>query len=452
VSFRRHESEPARELELAALIDARPLGAFQIRVTLLCMLALILDAFDSTSIGFVAPRLSELWHLAPGALGPVFAWGFVGQLIGAVIAGPCADRWGRKAVLITGVIEFSLGALLTTQADSPGSLLVFRLLTGLGLGAAAPNAIALVTEISPAARRSLMLSVVLCGMALGAVTAGMAAARLLPEYGWTSVFKAGGLLPLALAPLLLWGLPESPYYLALAGDRDAQIRAIVRNIDPTVPATAHFVLREVRTTGLSVQHLFRAGRTPTTLLLWIVVFMNNFLIYVFASWLPSLARASGLTEQASVLTGVAMNVGGFAGTLSMGWLLGRCNIERLMSINYAAGAACIGLLALVAGHRGPMDLFAAAAGFCIVGGQMGVNALLAFRHPTSLRATALAFGLAIGRIASIIGPLGTGWAIAVGWSTRTTFLLAVIPALIASAAVWALDESRPFARAQSLTP
>jgi MFS transporter, AAHS family, 4-hydroxybenzoate transporter len=97
-------------------------------------------------------------------------------------------------------------------------------------------------------------------------------------------------------------------------------------------------------------------------------------------------------------------------------------------------------------------LFAAAAGFCIVGGQMGVNALLAFRHPTSLRATALAFGLAIGRIASIIGPLGTGWAIAVGWSTRTTFLLAVIPALIASAAVWALDESRPFARAQSLTP
>ena len=87
-----HELDSQHELELSAVIDARPLGLFQVRVTLLCMLALVLDAFDSTSIGFVAPRLSELWHLAPGALGPVFAWGFVGQLIGAVTAGPIAER------------------------------------------------------------------------------------------------------------------------------------------------------------------------------------------------------------------------------------------------------------------------------------------------------------------------------------------------------------------------
>jgi len=433
-----HAPGPPRELALAAAIDARPLGAFQLRVALLCALALILDSFDSSAVGFVAPRLSELWHLPPGALGPVFAWGFCGQLLGAVIAGPVADRIGRKAVLIAGVIEFALGALATTRADSLGSLLVLRLITGLGLGAAAPNALALVTEISPASRRSFLLSLALCGMALGAATAGIVAARLLPLYGWTSLFQVGGVLPLALTPLLVWLLPESPYYLALAGNRDAAIAAIVRKINPAVPHDSHFVLHEARTTGLSVQHLFRDGRTLTTILLWIVVFMNNFLIYVFASWLPSLARASGLTEQASVMSGVAMNVGGLAGTLTIGWLLNRARIERLMSINYAAAAACIGLLALVAGHRTPMGLVAAAAGFCIVGGQMGANALLAYRHPTSLRATALSFGLAIGRVASIVGPLGAGWIIAVGWSTRTTFLLAVIPALCASVAVYYL--------------
>jgi MFS transporter, AAHS family, 4-hydroxybenzoate transporter len=412
-------------------------------VALLCGLALILDAFDSTSIGFVAPRLSELWHLAPGALGPVFAWGFFGQLLGAVVAGPVADRIGRKAVLIAGVIEFALGALATTRAHSLESLLVLRAVTGLGLGAAAPNAIALVTEISPATRRSLMLSLVLCGMAIGAATAGMVAARLLPLYGWTSVFAVGGLLPLALAPWLVFGLPESPYYLALAGNRDSEIAAIVRKIGPALPRDTHFILHEARVHGLSIQHLFRDGRSLTTTLLWIVVFMNNFLIYVFASWLPSLARASGLTEQASVLTGVAMNIGGLAGTLAMGWLMGRFRIERVMGINYAAAAVCIGLLALVAGYRVPMGLFGAAAGFCIVGGQLGANALLAYRHPTSLRATALSFGLAIGRVASIVGPLGAGWVIAIGWSTRATFLLAAIPALCASVAVSWLGRSRP---------
>ena len=442
----------AGDVELSAVIDGRPLGAFQLRVALLCALALILDAFDSTSIGFVAPRLSALWHLAPAALGSVFAWGFFGQLLGAVIAGPVADRLGRKTVLIVGVIEFGLGALATSQVGSLESLLVLRVITGLGLGAAAPNAIALVTEISPVARRSLVLAGVLCGMTIGAASAGVVAAQLIPRYGWTIVFEVGGLLPLVLMPWLFWGLPESPYFLVLTGNRDAAIAAIVRKIDPSVSATAHFVLPEARLTGLSVQHLFRGGRAPTTLLLWIVVFMNNFLIYVFASWLPSLARASGLTEQASVLTGVAMNVGGFAGTIIMGWLLGRFRIERLMGVNYAAAAVCIGLLALVAGSRMPMGLFAAAAGFCIVGGQLGANALLAYRHPTALRATALSFGLAIGRVASIVGPLGAGWVLAIGWSSRATFLLAVIPALFASLAVLWLGSSKSTVQHQCSKP
>ncbi len=435
------ELREPRVLDLSAVIDARPLGGFQLRVALLCALVLIVDAFDSTSIGFVAPRLSAVWHLPPGALGPVFAWGFFGQLLGTVVAGPVADRLGRKAVLIVGTIEFGLGALATTRVQSLESLLLLRMITGLGLGAAAPNALALVTEISPAARRSILLSVVLCGMTIGAATAGVVAARLLPQYGWTGVFAVGGVLPLALAPWLFWGLPESPYFLALAGERDAAIGTILRKIDPTVPAGAHFVLSETRASGFSIQHLFRDGRSLVTILLWIVVFMNNFLIYVFASWLPSLARASGLTEQASVLTGVAMNIGGFAGTIAMGWLLGRFRIERLMSLIYFVAAACIGVLALVAGYRTPMGVLAAAAGFCIVGGQVGANALLAYRHPTSLRATALSFGLAIGRVASIVGPLGAGWVIALGWSSRATVLLAIIPALCASLAVLLLGRT-----------
>src|SRR5205085_4287563 len=98
-------------------------------------------------------------------------------------------------------------------------------------------------------------------------------------------------------------------------------------------------------------------------------------------------------------------------------------------------------LAVVAGDRELMGWVAAAAGFCIVGGQTGANALIAYRHPTFIRATALAWALGSGRVASILGPLGAGWIISLGWSSGTTFLLAVVPALCASVAVLRLPSS-----------
>jgi MFS transporter, AAHS family, 4-hydroxybenzoate transporter len=429
-------------IDLAAFIDGQPLGRFQVRVALLCAAVLFLESFDSNALGYIVPTLTRVWHLPPGAFGPIFASGFFGQLIGAVVAGPVADRIGRKAVLVAATVEFALGALLTTQAASPGFLLGIRLITGLGIGAALPNAVALCTEYSPALRRSTLLVVVLCGITLGSVAAGLVAARVLPVYGWQSVFWIGGIAPLALAPLLLSDLAESPYLLAIRGNQDLAIATILRRISPAagVPEGARFVLREEGAARLSAIHLLNGGRALATILLWVIVFMNNFEIYVFASWLPTLARASGLTEQASVMTGVAMTIGGFAGTLGMGWLLDRFSIERMMAVNYAAGAGFIALLALVAGERWSMALVSVAAGFCIVGGQTGANALIAYRHPTSMRATALAWALGAGRVASIVGPLLAGLIISMGWSSRSTFFLAVIPALCASVTVLLLGE------------
>src|SRR5205085_6709284 len=102
------------------------------------------------------------------ALGPVLSASLIGMAIGALVAGPCADRFGRKPVLLLSVLAFGLFSLASGYANSITSLTVWRFLTGLGLGAATPIATTLLSESSPTRRRSLLLNGMFCGFTLGA--------------------------------------------------------------------------------------------------------------------------------------------------------------------------------------------------------------------------------------------------------------------------------------------
>src|ERR1700736_2963923 len=128
--------------DVAAFIDEQPIGRFQIRLLLTCAAVLFLDGFDTQGIGYVAPALAHDWSLARGALGPVFSAGLLGNMIGALLFGPVADRIGRKRIVVLSTAAFGLGTLATVFAQDITSLLVIRFLTGLGLGGALPNVLA----------------------------------------------------------------------------------------------------------------------------------------------------------------------------------------------------------------------------------------------------------------------------------------------------------------------
>src|SRR6516164_7833519 len=133
-------------IDIADFIDRHPVGGFQIAVLLTCAAVLFLDGFDTQAIGYVAPALAKEWGLSKAALGPVFSAGLFGLMIGALLFGPLADRVGRKAIIIFSTLAFGLGALATAFVNDVGSLIVIRFLTGLGLGGAMPNTVALTTE------------------------------------------------------------------------------------------------------------------------------------------------------------------------------------------------------------------------------------------------------------------------------------------------------------------
>src|SRR6266446_8828753 len=207
----------ASPIDVAEFIDRQPVGGFQIRLLLTCAAVLFLDGFDTQAIGYVAPALAKEWGLSKGALGPVFSAGLFGLMIGALVFGPLADRVGRKKIIILSTLAFGLGALVTAFVQDVNTLLAIRFLTGLGLGGAMPNAVAMTSEFNPRRRSATMVMIMFCGFSVGAALGGLLAAALIPQFGWRSVFVVGGAAPLLLVPILARRLPESVRFLALTG-------------------------------------------------------------------------------------------------------------------------------------------------------------------------------------------------------------------------------------------
>src|SRR6201746_2221205 len=219
-------------VDVAGFIDQQPVGGFQIRLLLTCAAVLFLDGFDTQAIGYVAPALAKEWGLTKAALGPVFSAGLFGLMIGPPVFGPRADRIGRKKIIIFSTLAFGIGTLVTAFVQDVNTLLAIRFLTGLGLGGAMPNAIAMTSELHPPRARATMVMIMFCGFSVGAALGGLLAAALIPQFGWRSVFVVGGVAPLLLVPILALRLPESVRFLALSGRAHERVAELLARINP----------------------------------------------------------------------------------------------------------------------------------------------------------------------------------------------------------------------------
>ena len=430
----------ATAVDVAEYIDAQPVGGFQLKLLLTCAAVLFLDGFDTQAIGFVAPALAREWGLSKGALGPVFSAALFGLMIGALLFGPLADRVGRKKIIILSTLAFGIGALVTAFVQDVGILIVIRFLTGLGLGGAMPNAIALTSEFNPRRRRATMVMIMFCGFSVGAALGGLLAAALIPQFGWRSVFVVGGAAPLLLAPILALKLPESVRFLALTGranDRVAQLLGYINPKASFAPAT-RFVVHEPELAGIPVKHLFRGGRTLATLLLWVVFFMSLLDLYFLSNWLPTVLNDLGASVPQAAAIGSMLQVGGVVGTLALGSIIDRFSF-RALALVYFMGVFAVGAIGQL-GHSVTFVTMAIfSAGFCIVGGQTAANALAAGLYPTSARATGVGWALGIGRVGSIVGPLVGGALLTMKWSAGEVFVAAAAAALCAALAAFSLS-------------
>ena len=373
----------------------------------LCFIVALLEGVDIQSAGIAGPGIAAHFQLDKAEMGWVFSSSILGLLPGAFIGGLLADRIGRKTVLIGSVLLFGAFSIVTSMAWDLPSLLSARFMTGLGLGAALPNLIALSSESARETGRATAVSLMYCGVPLGGATASLVA-MLGGAEQWQLVFHVGGWAPIIVAPVLYFFLPESSSYQATTRSQNAQPR-----------------------TGIA-DGLFGRGQAMPTLLLWISCFFTLTVVYMLLNWLPTLLAGQGFSRSEVGTVQTLLNLGMASGSILAGVLLDRWNAIKLVALIY--GGMLLALLGLgISASFVNMLIAGFIAGFFVLAAQLILYALAPQFYPSAIRATGVGSAVAIGRLGSMSGPLIAGQMLASGTGVAG-LMLAASPGILAAAA------------------
>ncbi|ASW00913.1 3-(3-hydroxy-phenyl)propionate transporter MhpT [Paraburkholderia aromaticivorans] len=374
----------------------------------LCFAIALLEGLDLQSVGVAAPRMAREFGLSVAQMGLAFSAGTFGLLPGAMFGGRLADRIGRKRVLILSACVFGLLSICTALVSSFSALVLVRVLTGIGLGGALPNLIALSSEAVSSRARNTAVSVMYCGIPFGGVIASIIGIVSVGDTDWRHIFYVGGAGPLILVPLLFACLPESKAFRKASHGGSAKAAPV----------------GEV---------LFGASRGLSTLQIWVSYFCTLIVLYFLLNWLPSLMAARGLSRPEVGYVQIFFNVGGGLGALCIGMLMDRLRGGAVVSGMYIGVIASLAALSVAPGF-GALAASAFFAGMFVIGGQSVLYALSAAFYPTTMRGTGVGAAVAVGRVGSVVGPLAAGQLLAMGRSSSVVIGASIPVTLIAAVA------------------
>jgi AAHS family 4-hydroxybenzoate transporter-like MFS transporter len=437
-------NEPARTWDVAARLDAARLGALHWLVLALTFAVAATDGLDAQIIGFTAPQIAAEFGIGNDRLGPVFSAALLGMTAGALLFGTLGDRFGRRRTMIFCVVLFGGGTLLTAFAGSVTQLMLLRLVTGLGLGGALPNAVTLVAECAPGKHRPLLVTLMYIGFSAGGLLGGVIAGSLVVEYGWRVMFYVGGGLPLVLSLLLVALLPESPQYLARKAGTSGVLAHLLQRIDPAggYGPQDRYTLPQASARA-DLGELFRQRRMRNTVLLWLAFFINMLVLFFLMNWLPKLLVDGGVPLAQAIRVTVMFNIGGVLGALALAWLSARHSPRRMLAAFFALGALAIMAIGLGDGRFAPVAAACFATGLFAGAAQVGLYPLATQVYPSAVRATGVGSAQAWGRIGSIFGPLAGGWLAVLEPRFAIYFLVFGAPLLVAAAAIAAMRDAPP---------
>lgn len=439
---------PADARGIRARLDAAPMSPYQWMVVGLCVLLNTLDGFDVMAMAFTAGAVGEDFALSGTQIGLLLSAGLVGMALGSLLLAPLADTWGRRGVVLGCVALAGAGMLGSALAPTALTLGATRVVTGLGVGGilACTNVVA--SEFSNDRRRGLAIGIYTAGYGVGATIGGLAAITLQESFGWRGVFWTGTVLTLGALVLLAALLPESvdhQVHRGRASDLPRVNRVLVRmrqeplaSLADGLPDPADAADGSGPPPARQVGSLLAGPLRRPTLLVWLAFFATMFGFYFVNSWTPTLLSRAGLSPDQAASAGMALALGGAAGSVLYGLVTaGRAPRRVLVVFTVLAAFAMVALvlsisvlaLALVVG---------VVVGALVNGCVAGLYTVTPGLYDARVRGTGMGWGIGVGRIGAILAPLLTGRLVDAGWSATQLYVGAACVLLVAAGAVLAL--------------
>jgi MFS transporter, putative metabolite:H+ symporter len=389
-------------------IDRLPTTPMLWRVLFLTGIGWLFDAMDQGMVAGVMASIGKEWKLTPADLGLLGSASAVGMAIGAAVAGMAADRWGRRTVITVTLVLYGLASAVSGIAPNFGMLLLFRFLTGLGLGGELPAASTLVSEFSPAKARGRMVVLLESFWAWGWIAAALIAYLLIPIYGWRIGFFLGG-IPALYAAYMRKGIPESPRYLDQKG-RYQEANEIVSKMEEQAGVKNDkiaVVNKQSEKNNFTLSDLWSKAYLRRTIVLWILWLGINFGYYGFVLWTPTLLVGKGFSLVRGFEFTLIMCIAQLPGYYSAAYLIERIGRKPVLVV-YLAGTAISAYLYGQAASVTAVLAFGCLLYFFSLGAWGAVYAYTPEVYPTQARGTGVGWAAAVGRIGAIAAPYIVG--------------------------------------------
>lgn len=424
------QHEAGTSAALAARFERLPFTGYRKRLAAILATCFMIDGVDLNMLSFLLAPISADLGLSKGAAAWAASASFIGMGVGATCAGLIADRFGRRLVLVNSMLLWGTASLLTAFAWDLQSFLVFRIVTGIGLGAELPVAFALLAEFMPAGRRARLTGWVQVG------AAGLVAFNALSllvvavggtVFGWRAMFVVMFFTAL-FALIARRRVPESPRWYAAhgrPGEADAVLSEIERRTEqeygkplPEPVSVAPAPDREPSRNVL--RELFAPGYAGRTLLAWAMWLVIMLAFYGITTWVGKLLVDRGMSVSKSILVGLLISAAGLPAAWLTGWLMDRVGRKAVLSgalVLVAAGAFAYG-------HAATFTLVVVAGAvmqFALTGVATSLYAYTPELFPTRTRGTGMGTASTAGRISAITGPLLVP-VVLVAWGYTGTFL------------------------------
>lgn len=361
--------------------------------------AWLFDAADVALLSFIMPLIKKEWALTPGQLGSVGAITTVGMMIGAVLFGYLADRYGKKNIIIITLLVFSISNLGLALTQDVNQFMIVRFITGVGLGGELPVAATIIADSFSGDKRSKMLVLVDSFWAVGWIFASLLAFFFMPYYGWRPTVIVTSLMAI--------------YTLVLRRHLPAETN--VKNNKLNMKA--------------SLSQIWSPELRRATICLSLLWFIIMFVYYGLFLWLPSVLMTKGFSMFHSFGYTLVTSLAQLPGYFLAAYLMDKISRKKVLTI-YLFGTLIGAFLFATAQSEVVVIFSGILLSFFTLGAWGIMIALTPTQYPIAQRGTGIGFTQAIGRIGATIGPYLIGLSLGLNISVTMIFFYFVIALIL----------------------